>query len=104
MIKQSTFLYRVLKALKAAGWNLFSVDTEGVVTAFGSSVLGVMKECRAVDVCRINVKRHDDESASYLLIVWQGPDDRYPDGEEIISDYGMKLDSVISPLYDSVRS
>lgn len=94
-MKQSTFLRSALRALVNDGWKL--VDIEGVPAG---SVDSVVKEARQYDHAVIDVEK--DGKTSFLLIVWQGCDDTYQDGEEIISDYGMKLDAVLSPLYEGV--
>jgi len=38
---------------------------------------------------------------SFIRVIWEGPRDTYEPGEEVINDYGMRLDPVISKIEDS---
>lgn len=42
--------------------------------------------------------RHPEYGTSFLWFVWQGPDDTYPDGDEVLADYGVLLDPWLIPV------
>jgi hypothetical protein len=86
-VKQSTFLRLALQALLVAGWTLpkrWTVDD-------------ILKH----DVDAFDVHLRRGEERAWLFIVWQGPDDKYEPGEEIISDHSINLCDVLDPLFNT---
>lgn len=109
MVRQSTYLRRILKEAIRQGWSLDFVDNGGdedervPVTTPNQAV----KECKAVDCAHVFLRRAADpdlapplqaEQCAWIFVVWQGPDDKYPEGEEIASDYTVNLNSVFEAL------
>lgn len=99
-MKQSTFARKVLTALLADGWTFKQVDFgEGNLRV--RTVDDVMKFFEESFELRIQVQK--GKKFSFLYFVWQGSDQEILCGEEVLSDYGMSLDYIISPLYKEVE-
>jgi len=99
MIKQSTLLRRVLSALIDNGWSFTFLD-DGETRTPVANISDVMKLFRNLDECHVFIEKVSTNERSWLRLIWQGPDNGYPHGEEIVSDHGVNLSSVIDPLYD----
>lgn len=102
-MKQSTYLRKVINALKNAGWILVSVD-DGDGPQKVSGTAAAMEAVSAVEDAVLEFEKRTTGTAvesSFIRVVWQGPDESYEEGEEIVSDYGMKLDSVISSVSEN---
>lgn len=97
-MRQSTFLRKALRALRASGWKVSGVDDGGDTVERVTTLRDVMTAVRATDESHV-ILRHDDGRKAWLRIIWQGPDATYAYGEEIISDYTISLTDVIDPLY-----
>jgi hypothetical protein len=91
-MKQSTFLRKALRTLVADGWTIERVDGEQV-----TGVEAAIAECKAVDMANVTLGKGDQ--SAWLLVVWQGPDASYDEGEEIIADHTVNLEAVLAPLY-----
>lgn len=103
-MRQSTFLRSALRALMSAGWYVRVADNVQIdgKRSIASVLSDVMDVARELDYLTIRVRKLDESESGTLFIVWQGPDNTYEDGEEIIADYSMNLDPVLGPLYDSL--
>jgi hypothetical protein len=93
-MRQSTYARRVLRALRTAGWTVTGDDVNGPNSP--ATTEQVMDTLQNVEAVTVYVRHTETGAESFLFFVWQGPDVEYPDGEEILSDYGMKLDALIT--------
>lgn len=96
MRKQSEWVHAYLTAVLAAGWSVVEVQSgdaphdcprtaDGLVAAF----------CEGEDLW---VGVQNGGKRSFLWFVWQGPDATYPDGDEVLADYGVTLDTVVESV------
>lgn len=101
-MKQSTYLRAVLKALYAGGWWIAGVDDgEGTeyykdTTPLSARIELTMKAVQAVEDATIMVENSEDDA--FIRVVWQGDDETYEEGEEVICDHSMNLDAIISKV------
>ena len=101
-MRQSTYLKKVLKALEVAGWWIKAVDDGEAPEKFADTVplskrIGLtMEAVKAVEDATIYVS--NSEKTCAIRVVWQGDDATYEEGEEVICDYSMSLDSIISTV------
>jgi hypothetical protein len=93
-IRQSTYARNVLLALVAAGFTTFRTDIDGQ-TYEGGDVDKVMADVKDVECCYVGVTNPTTDETGWVFFVWQGPDEHYADGDEIVSDYTMNLDRII---------
>lgn len=100
-MKQSTFARKVLKAVVANGYKLHIIDDFESQTK-DATVTEVMDFLKSVDQLDISCTKPDCQ-ASFLSFIWQGNDESYSEGEEILSDHGVSLSSIIDPLYAEVN-
>lgn len=90
-MKQSEVLRKALTSLTEGGWKIIAVDSEPI-----NSVDDAITEVNAVEMATVEFER--ERKRSWVLFVWQGPDEKYDEGEEIIADYDMRLDDIIGSL------
>jgi len=100
---ENDVIRHVLVGLIAAGWKLDELNDYEYSTKLGATdVDGAMNALDGLEIATISVERDGgagsmgDTKYAWIQIVYQG--DRNGDLAEVISDYDMKLDSVITKL------
>jgi hypothetical protein len=92
-MRQSTYARTILRALARAGWTVTGHDVAEHDAAI-TTPAETMALLTNVDDLHVYVE-HPTRGQSFLYFVWQGPDATTPDGEEILADYGEKLEALI---------
>jgi len=93
---QKTYLRKLLTECLSEGWTIYAVDNgeEWIVKAWTPTT--ATNEATSTDVAWILLKRGNETGT--LALVWQGPIATYPQGEEVVSDYSLSMESVIDKL------
>jgi len=87
---ERTITRKVLSALKETDWTF---GVEGVSTTYSQDVTQVTKDVFEVGEAIVRCRRGEDRS--WLLLI-------PGNGEDIVSDYGMNLDVVVSAALDEL--
>lgn len=97
-MKQSDFARKVLTSASTAGWTFEISQTNDEAEYTHATLEEVMQDLEATDSLRVYCTQWDAKTRQcqqgWLYFVWQGPDQRYQEGEEILSDYTTNLDFV----------
>lgn len=102
-MKQSEYLRLMLEALTETSWKLAFGDDGGDEQVKLASVDDAMQMAKSVEMSHIFFRRDDWPAkpagrAEYICVIWQGPDETYQQGEEIISDCTLEIGCVIDAV------
>lgn len=101
-IKQSTYLRRVIRAMRAReGWKLTGASN-GEEWKKDPTEREAIEMTQEADEGAIRF-RHETHGRVTLAIVWQGPDATYEAGEEIVSDYSASTEEGMDAITAAIR-
>ena len=98
MQTQSDWVRAYLTAAFAAGWVVAEVQAGDEPYAVADHSPDTLTAAFAdVEDMWVGL-RQPGGGRSFLWFVWQGPDATYPDGDEVLADYGVTLDTVVEKV------
>lgn len=102
-MRQSTYLNKVIAKLYEAGYWISGVSDGEVLTRFKGTTPLVKRKELAMNVIKsvedgVIYFENSNSVTGYLVIVWQGPDETYEDGEEIVSDHTVNFSDIINSI------
>lgn len=107
-MRQDTYLRHVLATAYRHGWALIGLDDGGDdiidLAPMKPAVAQFAAQRHAVNVDSCTLMfRHDDGGMAWAWVIWQGPLDTYPDGDEVIADHSSNLTPVIDTANRALR-